>query len=340
MHSLTLYIPGLLAPARDLPVQDIPSLPALEKLLVCSKREQLVSFGFSDAICMLFKLEKENERDYPLAAISRLVDDEHATDGIWMRADPVHLEADQRGLVLMDETTFTLDQHEALVLAADIRNIFMDYGMALEAPTTRRWYARLQTLPGVTTTPIHEVTGKYVQSYLPEGNDRAVWTSLMNDIQMTLHNNHINNERELRNERKVNSLWFWGCGDLPQLQDCPWTRIFTDEEISRGFSVLAGIPCMELPDSLEDLLQHCHDGDDILTVMSFGMRHQQYNDINGWRDFISYLEQFWFLDAIACLRENSIRELTLLTEYQQFTATRTSLYKFWKRPGPVSAYAG
>ena len=124
MHSLTLFIPGLLAPARDLPVQDIPSLPALEKLLVCSKREQLVSFGFSDAICMLFKLEKENERDYPLAAISRLVDDEHATDGIWMRADPVHLEADQRGLVLMDETTFTLDQHEALVLAADIRNIF------------------------------------------------------------------------------------------------------------------------------------------------------------------------------------------------------------------------
>ena len=340
MHSLTLFIPGLLTPAGDLHEQDLPSLPALEKLLACSRYEQLVSFGFSDAVCMMFNLEKENNRDFPLAAISRLVDDEHATDGIWMRADPVHLEADQRGLLLLDESTFTLDQHDALVLAADMRNVFMDYGMALEAPTTRRWYVQLQSLPAITTTPIHEVTGKYVQPFLPAGKDRSVWSNLMNEIQMTLYNNRINTEREQRNERQVNSLWFWGCGELPQVQSCPWTRVFTDEEISLGLSILAGVPHMELPDSLDDLIQHCHAGDDILTVMSFGMRHHQYHDFNGWRDFISYLEQFWFQDAIECLKENVVEELTLLTEHQQFTLTKSSLYKFWKKPMPVSVYAG
>lgn len=340
MHSLTLFIPGLLAPARDLPEQVLPSLPALEKLLACSKREQLVSFGFTDALCMLFNLEKDNDRDYPMAAISRLVDDERAADGIWMRADPVHLEADLRGVVLMDDSTFTLDQDEALVLAADVRNIFIDYGMEIEAPTTRRWYVRLQELPALATTPIHEVTGKYIHPYLPTGKDQAVWASLMNDIQMTLHGNHINTKREQRNERQINSLWFWGGGELPQVQNCPWTRVFTDEETGRGLSVLTGTPCMELPDSLEEMLQDCHDDDDILTVMSFGMRHYQYHDITGWCDFISYLEQFWFQDVIACLRDNSIRELTILTEHQQFTAVKSSLYKFWKRPGPISAYAG
>ena len=339
MHSLTMFIPGLLAPARDLAEQDLPSLPVLEKLLACSRREQLVSFGFSDAVCMLFKLERNIDSDYPLAAISHLVDDEHATDGIWMRADPVHLEADQRGLVLLDESTFTIDQHDALVLAADMRNIFMDYGMTLEAPTTRRWYVKLQSLPAITTTPIHEVTGKYIDSYLPAGKDQAVWINLMNEIQMTLHNNRINTEREQRNERQVNSLWFWGCGELPQVQNCPWTRVFTDEEISRGFSILAGIPCTELTDSLNDLFQHCNSGDDILTIMSFGMRHHQYHDINGWRDFVSYLEQFWFQDAIKSLKENDIKEFTLLTEHQQFTVSKSSLYKFWKRSRPISAYA-
>lgn len=340
MHSLTLFVPGLLAPAPELDEQDIPSLPALEKLLACSRHDQLVSFGFADGVCMLFKLEKEKDRDYPLAAISRLVDDEHATGGIWMRADPVHLEADQRGLILMDETTFTLDQRDALVLAADMRNVFMDYGMTLEAPTTRRWYVKLQSFPAITTTPIHEVTGKYVQSFLPAGKDQTAWSNLMNEIQMTLHNNRINTEREQHNERPVNSLWFWGCGELPQIQNCPWTRVFTDEEISRGLSVLAGIPCMELPDSLDDLFQLCNDEDDILIIMSFGMRHHQYHDINGWRDFISYLEQFWFQDALACLKGNDIKELTLLTEHQQFTVTKSSLYKFWKHTRPISDYAG
>jgi hypothetical protein len=340
MHSLTLYIPGLLVPARDIIEQDLPATPALEKLLACSKREQLVSFGFTDAVCMLFRLQKNNDRDYPLAAISRVVDDDHTVDGIWMRADPVHLAADQKGLVLMDNSTFTLDQHDALVLVGDIRSIFVDHGMILEAPTTTRWYVRLEAYPAITTTPVHEVIGQDIRSFLPAGKDQSVWANLTNDIQMTLHNSHINVRREQQQERIVNSLWFWGCGELPQVKNCPWSRVFSDEEISRGFSILAGIPYKELPESLNDVIENSNNEDDVLIVMSFGMRHRQYQDINGWRDFISYLEQFWFVDALEYIKANDIGELTVLTEHQQFTVTKSSLYKFWKQSRPVSAYAG
>jgi hypothetical protein len=340
MHSLTLFVPGLLVPARDIIDQDLPATPALEKLLACSKREQLVSFGFTDAVCMLFRLQKNNDRDYPLAAISRVVDDDHTVDGIWMRADPVHLAADQKGLVLMDNSTFTLDQHDALVLVGDIRSIFIDHGMILEAPTTTRWYVRLEAYPAITTTPVHEVIGQDIRSFLPAGKDQSVWANLTNDIQMTLHNNHINVRREQQQERIVNSLWFWGCGELPQVKNCPWSRVFSDEEISRGFSILAGIPYKELPESLNDVIENSNNEDDVLIVMSFGMRHRQYQDINGWRDFISYLEQFWFVDALEYIKANDIGELTVLTEHQQFTVTKSSLYKFWKQSRPVSAYAG
>jgi hypothetical protein len=340
MHSLTLFIPGLLIPARDIMKHELPDLSALEKLLALSKCEQLVAFGFSDAISMLFKLEKPSDRDYPLAAISRLVDDDHTVDGIWMRADPVYLAADQQGLILMDESTFSLDQHDALVLAADVRNVLMDHGMTLEVPTTNRWYVRLENYPAITTTPIHEVTGKDIHSFLPAGKDHVVWANMINEIQMTLHNNHINVKREQQHERPINSIWLWGCGELPQVNKCPWTRMFTDEEISRGLSVLAGITCRELPESLGDVVAQCDDDDDVLIVMSFGMRHRQYHDLNGWRDFITYLDQFWFVDAMEYLKTNEIEELTLLTEYQQFTVTKSSLYKFWKRPRSLSTYAG
>ena len=339
MHSLTLFIPGLLTPARDLTEQDIPPVPALEKLLACASREQLIPFGFSDALCMLFKLESHAEKDFPIAAITKLVDDDQSLAGAWMRADPVHLVADQQGLVLMDESTFSLDQHDALVLAADVKDILAERGMILEAPTTNRWYVTMDVAPEIKTIPVHEVAGRDIHYYMPSGKDQQAWAQLLNEIQMTLHESQVNTERERRGGRAVNSLWFWGCGELPILVKCPWSRVFTDEEIAKGFSLLANIPGAELPESIDDTIELSEDEDDVLIVMSFGLRHSQYHDLKGWQDFITYLEEFWFADIVDCIKSKEIEELTLLTEYQQFTISKSSLYQFWRRPKPVSVYA-
>lgn len=339
MHSLTLFIPGLLTPSRDLAEQDIPRVPALEKLLACANREQLIPFGFSDALCMLFKLEQQAEKDFPIAAITRLVDDDHELAGIWMRADPVHLAADHQGLILLDESTFTLDQHDALVLAADIKDILAERGMMLEAPTTNRWYVTMDDVPAIKTIPVHEVAGRDIHYYMPSGKDQQAWAQLLNEIQMVLHNSPVNAERERRGERAVNSLWFWGCGELPVLVKCPWSRVFTDEEIARGISLLASIPGAELPETIDDALEVSEGEDDVLIVMSFGLRHSQYHDLKGWQDFITYLEEFWFADILECIKSKEIGELTILTEYQQFTLSKSALYQFWKRRKPVSVYA-
>lgn len=339
MNSFTLFIPGLLPPAGEWSEQDVPNVDFLEKLLARASREQLIPFAFSDALCMLFGLGREADSDFPIAAISRLVDDDHSRTGIWMRADPVHLRADQRSLILTDESTFTLDQHDALVLAADIREIFSAYDMLLEVPRTNRWYLNLETLPAIRTTPLHEVIGRDINTFMPAGNDRVRWAKLINEIQMALHGSRINEERARRGERPVNSLWLWGCGELPYLQGCSWSRVFADEEIARGFSILAGVPCEELPESLEDALDRSGEEEDVLAVISFGMRHHQYHDIKGWQDFIVYLEEFWFPDLQDYIRNGEIGEFVLLTEYQQFTLDKSGLYKFWKRPKSISAYA-
>ena len=339
MHSLTLFIPGLLTPSRDLAEQDIPRVPALEKLLACAGREQLIPFSFSDALCMLFKLGRHADKDFPIAAITRLVDDEHSSAGIWMRADPVHLVADRKGLILMDESTFTLDQHDALVLAADVKDVLAERGMILEAPTTNRWYVTMDDMPAIKTIPVHEVAGRDIHYYMPSGKDQQAWAQLLNEIQMTLHNSPVNTERERRGEHVVNSLWFWGCGELPVLLKCPWSRVFTDEEIAKGFSILANIPGAELPETIDDALDLSEDEDDVLAVLSFGLRHSQYHGLKGWQDFITYLEEFWFADILDCIKSKEIEELTVLTEYQQFSIHKSSFYKFWKRPKPVSVYA-
>jgi len=338
VNSLTLFIPGLLRPARDISEEDVPEVPSLEKLLACGSREHLVQFGVSDALSMLFKLKGQAGRDFPIAAITRLVDDIQSTEGIWMRADPVHLAADHRSLILMDESTFTLDRHDALVLAATVKDILDARGMQLEVPVINRWYVSLDTLPTVTTTPLHEAAGRDIHSCMPAGAGQLEWAQLLNEIQMALHTCEVNTAREQRREKPVNSLWFWGAGSLPAMAGCPWSRVYTDETIARGFALLAKIPCAELPDNVEDIFDTSAVDEDVLVVISFGLRHSQYHDLQGWLDFVDYLEHFWFADMPSYLRGGELAELVILTEHQQFTIKRASLRKFWRRKRALRNY--
>ncbi|MBI4005888.1 MAG: hypothetical protein HY356_04400 [Gammaproteobacteria bacterium] len=338
MRGLTLFIPGLLQPARDLTVQDLPSTPSLERLLACGRKEQQTPFSFSDALCKLFSLNANPANDLPVAAITRLVDDEHSVKGIWMRADPVHLTADREGVVLMDGSTFTLDQHDALVLATDIRGILAERDLELEVPTVNRWYLRLNELPAVRTTAIHEVAGKDIHHCMPAGADRAYWSQLMNEIQMCLHASGVNEQRQQRKELSINSIWFWGSGELPGRVECEWSWVFSDEEIARGLAIHAGIPWSELPESIDGVIDQFGETDNVLVVITFGLRHAQYHDLKGWQDFIAYLEQYWFFSLLNYLKAGELEELSVITEFQKIKITKLSLYKLWKKRKTIRTY--
>ena len=256
-----------------------------------------------------------------------------------MRADPVHLVADQAGLILMDNSYFSLDQHDALVLAADVATVFSEQGMQLEAPTTHRWYIRMPELPAISTTPLHEVTGKDINRYMPAGPDQAVWAKIMNEVQMIFHNSEINWNRESNNEKAVNSLWFWGCGELPAVTDCPWTRVFTDDVICHGLAKLSGIAGQELPEHPDDILRQAYKQDRILVVISFGLQHSKYLDLPGWQDFIAYLDQFLFTKIVEEIHSGRIHELNLLTEQRKVYLDKKSFRRFWRFRRPLNKYA-
>ncbi len=338
MANLCLFIPGLLFPSANLSKQDIPAIPALERLLAIASRKKHNYFQFVDLLAGLFELQHEDAGDLPIAAITHQLDDDFESEGVWMRADPVHLLADQHQLILLDQTMFELDQHDALVLASDVRNLLADYGMVLEAPVTNRWYLRMNELPQLATTPIHEVTGRDIHPYLPTGPERNHWAKLMNELQMCLHASPLNEIRRQRGELEINSLWLWGCGRLPDSFSSPWSMVYCDEEISRSCAVLADTSYDDPPDSIEQIMKEALFGEDILLVLSFGQRHRRYHDLAGWQDFISYLESCWFTGLLDYLDSGVIEKLTLLTEGQVFRASKTSFYKFWKRPRSIVSY--
>lgn len=337
MRKLTLFIPGFFGPVSETHSGITPNVPAIEKYFRFSKSNSIQTTGFTQTLFQLFGFPNQ-DHDYPVAAVTRLVDDDHDLEGIWMRADPVHLRPERDAVVLLDNSSFNLEKHEALIFVADLQQVFTERDIELEAPTNNRWYIKLKQLPEISTTPIHEVVGKDIDKNPAIGDNKVLWDQLSNEAQMSLHNCPLNDEREQRGELPVNGVWLWGAGELPKSKKQFWSRVFADEVTTQGLSILTGAPYGDLADSLEALINQTDEEDDILAVISFGLRHQQYFDHNGWQDFLGYLEEEWFAEIENLIKQNELDELILLTGENKLTVTKSSYKKFWRRKKPFLTY--
>ena len=330
MSTLTLFIPGLLTPARDIPVTDQPAFPAIQYLLAHGHREKLPVTGFCRILSTLFMLDSTSVMEPPAAPVTWCIDEDCDTDGIWMRGDPVHLLADVNKMILQDESVFNLDQHDALVLAADIRESFTQRGMELYTPTTTRWYIELDKLPDIKTTPIHEVAGNDIRPFLPGGKEQLFWKQLLNEVQMALNSSPVNEKRIRQGELPINSLWFWGCGRLPAKPAVPWSKIYADDVMTKGLARLSGRAFYDLPETIDEIFRDLSDSDNILVVISFGYYHTQYQNHRGWMDYAGYLEELWFKGILNALKQKKITSLNVFNEFYKISISKSSFLKFWK----------
>lgn len=330
MRSLTLYIPGLFGPDAPLHQDDLPDLPVLNWFLGRGDRQLMKVSPPSEQLCELFGLEKKADADYPVAAISRLSDDNQPPEGFWLRADPVHVSADRDGLILLDATRFRLSQHDALALAAEVNRVLEPRGMQLEVPVPYRWYIRLSEPQHLITTPIERVVGKDVLPFMPGGDDRIAWIQLMNEIQMTLHAAELNQQREQEKQLPINSLWFWGTGTLPERLERRWSLVMSDDMLARGLAMVAATPFRELPGrypALDDI----DAGFNGLIAFQRLQKYNYYHDLEGWFETLQELENNWLQPLKAELLAKKLDRIVIQTDSMLFTLNSKARYRFWKK---------
>ena len=68
-------------------------------------------------------------------------------------------------------------------------------------------------------TPPHDITGKPIKDYLPTSNQGKEYLALMEKSYQLLKDHPINIERVKQGKNHANSLWFWGEGTKPQLEN-------------------------------------------------------------------------------------------------------------------------
>lgn len=101
-------------------------------------------------------------------------------------------------------------------------------------------------------TPPHDITGRVVGDYLPQGADSAVLMELMEKSLALLENHPINMERRNQSKNPAVSAWFWGQGRRPTLDS------FADKyglkgsvvaavDLVKGLGICAGLRPVAVP---------------------------------------------------------------------------------------------
>ncbi len=354
--KLSLVIPGLLGPfPPDKRPEALPALPGLETLLGKATTSDMASMDLEALLFHLFDIPVSPELDLPVAAVSHLTECDQADSGYWLKADPVHLMAQQDKVYLVGHDLLPISMEEATQLTTEFNALYAEDGWQLQACGSHHWYLRLPDNPLITTTPLANALGFDIGPLLPgnkvprskvpgsevskgkgsQGEKDLRWHGIMNEIQMLLHGSHVNQAREARGEAVINGLWLWGGGELPEPVDSPWQRVWSDDNLGQGLATLTQT-ASAIPNSCDEILSQ--QGSQLLILDS--LRYPALRgDMGEWSQALDFIEADWLLPLFTGLQSGRLAELTLYpVNGQRYTLSRSALRRWWRRCRSLSHY--
>lgn len=247
-------------------------------------------------------------------------------DGYWLRADPVYLDVQRDRLVLQE---VVLDAETAAILCADLNRHFLADGLVFLAPHPQRWYVRCDAPPGMQTTPLFAAVGNDVQSLLPSGDDALAWVRRFNEIQMLLYGHAQNEAREAAGQMPVNSVWFWGEGELPAKWSPGYAQLMAGHDFSRQLAEAGGVThsAWQLP------WQVAASGAQLLVWDELRAAARQ-GDWHAWRESLVRLESAVVQPLWQALRAGRISRIVLETGgmdgWRQSILGRRDSWAIWR----------
>jgi len=279
--------------------------PSLKTLINRSDTKELTAKSWEAMLCQLFGINPNDE--LPIAAITGLADGLPTHSHYWLRADPTQLQADLSAVYLIGNTALNLTPQEVNFLQQGLNQFFKQDQLQLFTPTADRWYLQSNAPPQINTFPLQQVIGKNILKFLPQGANQDYWRKLFTEVQMLLH----------ASTSKVNGLWFWGVGQLPDITDATWQAVWSEDILLKGLAQTAKIPSTPLPKQVQNILQQLTDSQHHLVSLSNETPNAEEN---------------WFRPLINALRKKQLNQLTLyLGTDKSFQINTKTIKYFWRR---------
>lgn len=325
---IALLLPGLDGPVSDHPIGDyLERRPAsLDRLLSRAAISSTPGSGLDSALLQSFGLDDTTA----IAPLTYLLDSGQAPAGFVMRADPVHLRADQSCVRLFESHSFSVSRDEATALVSTFNEFFARDGWQLEAPVADRWYLRSERQPDITSPSPWTVAGEDIYASLPQGGAAREWHAMLNEVQMLFHGHAVNLARERQGRPMINGVWPWGGGVMPGSASSDYTRVVAREPLAVALARLAGIAVSTPPDEVSQLVAQT-DAGAALVVCDELRWPARYNEIEKWLAVLERLEHTLFTGLVDALAGRQIDSLRLMPcNGQCFTTTRRQQRAFWR----------
>ena len=132
--------------------------------------------------------------------------------GRWARAEPVHLLTALDHLQLAAPVPVPLVRDESDALLATLNGHLAGSGFAVRSHPGGGWVCECPPTLECDTVEPSSALGRNLRETLPTGPDARRVGSLVNEMQMLLHEHPVNERRIARGLPPVNSVWLWGVG--------------------------------------------------------------------------------------------------------------------------------
>jgi hypothetical protein len=134
----------------------------------------------------------------------------------WAIAQPVHLAAGLDHLRMTPPEQVVPTETEVRAIGDLMRAHFnADTDVRFVQFARGAWLLKCPQPIKCSTFDPASIVGRNIHDYMPSGPDGARVRSLMNEIQMLLHDHPVNQRREREGRLGVNALWVWGFGEAP-----------------------------------------------------------------------------------------------------------------------------
>ena len=328
-REVRIALPGLADSLVRLAAEDAAlRLPAAEWVMARGREHSSVAHDWRAWVLAGAGLGDDVLRRFPAGPGSVPADVATHSGQTWARAEPVHLLTAIDHLQLASPVPLPLEASESGPLLETLNAHLAGTGFELRALADGGWLCRCPGGLACETVDPLDAPGRNLRELLPTGRDAVRVRSLVNELQMLLHEHPVNERRVARGVPPVNSVWLWGIGNPREpaagvqgdlLTDDAWLAAVWRRHGGRVRSM------HELGSALAE------EGADMRVATVVG------RDGRPAADTLQALEANVFVPVRAALAASRVSRVTLHVGRRALDLTPSARWVFWRRARPLAA---
>jgi hypothetical protein len=330
-REVRIALPGLADSLVRLAVEDAAlRLRAAEWVMARGRESRTVAPGWRDWVLAGAGLGDDVSRRFPAGPSSVPADAVTHSRQTWARAEPVHLLTAIDHLQLAAPVPVLLEASESGPLLETLNAHLAGTGFELRALDDGGWLCRCpEGLECETVDPL-DAFGRNLRELLPTGRDAVRVRSLVNELQMLLHEHPVNERRAARGLPPVNSVWLWGVGTAHEPTAAVIGDLLTDDAWLAALWRRHGGHVRSVTELGQVLAE---EGTDVRVAAVAG------RDGRPAADALQTLEAYVFAPVRVALAASRVGRVSLHVGRRSLDLTPAVRWAFWRRARPLAEVA-